>query len=154
MLAHKQKKLTEMVINRERFEGSIKILDELVTPESVKNEKMAFDKAFDTMYPKTGEIRKKLIKYNLRNDRVTPRLEKSKLHLIFEPKEGWFDKYPKTAGKRLAIVEGKKPQKPSLLTRFKNVFKSAKKLQEEKELKITAQKIDYDIMKIANAVKP
>lgn len=150
-LMHKSNKLLEMLLNKQRLVGSIEVLDELKTPESLKAEKMIFDKAFDSLYPKTGEVRKKLIKYNIRTDRVTPRLSKNDRHLIFEPKEGWLDKYPKTAGLRLAIIEGKKQQKPSILTRIKNIFKSAKTLKEEKNATLM---LDYSDIKIAKALKP
>ena len=150
-LTHKQIKLLEMHLNKQRLVGSTKMLDELRTPESLKAEKMIFDKAFDSLYPKTGEVRKKLITYNIRTNRVTPRLSKNDRHLIFEPREGWLYKYPKTAGLRFTIIEGKKPQKLGILTRIKNIFKSAKTLEEEKNATLM---LDYSDIKIAKAIKP
>ena len=153
ILMHKNTKLFEMEVNRIRLVTSPNLLD-CVAPENVQKEKEVFEAAFDTMYPKTGAIRKKLIKYNIRKDRVTPRFSKEKRHLLTEPKEGWFNKYPQTAGTRIEIMEGKKPEKPSLLTIIKNLFKSAETLAKEKEAKIEQQKKDYEKNKIAESFKP
>lgn len=150
-LKHSYSTINKLIINKIRLTAPLKILDKYNAPENLQKEKEAFDTAFDTMYPKTGEIRKKLIYYNIRKDRVTPRIAENKRHYITEPKEGWFEKYPKTASARLDILEGKKPEEPNTWTKIKNFFKSDKKLAKENEAKLEQRKKDYETDKLVRA---
>lgn len=151
---HKTNKYVKMLINHDRMTTPIEILDRPSLPEAIQKDKEAFDKEFDTLYPKTGQIRKNLIKYNIRKDKVTPRMPKEKRHYITMSDEELFSTDPNTGRLKLDIIEGKEPEKPSFMTTVKNLFKSKKRLNQEREAALEKRKEEYETDKLIRALSP
>ena len=149
---HKTNIYVKMLINHERMSGAVDILDNPGLPKSA--EKEAFEKEFNTLYPRTGAIRKKLIKYNIRKGgKTTLRMPKEKRHYVTMSDEELFSTDPNTGRLKLDIIEGKEPKKPSFIT-TKNLFKSKKRLNQERETAIEQRKEEYETDKLIRAISP
>lgn len=94
-------------------------------------EKIAFDKKFNELYPRTGRIRKNLIK-NLEECKVTKKTSwKSKV--IFAKTLDEYEKlYPKTIKVRMALIMDNRIKDNVVTPKLTNIFKKFKYLRKIK----------------------
>lgn len=90
-------------------------------------EKIAFDKKYYNLYPKTGKIREELIK-NLKKDKVTKSSWLRKI-AIAKPIEEYQKLYPKTFKTRVLLLMNNRIKEDIVTPKLTNIFKKLKYLR-------------------------
>ena len=81
-------------------------------------------------------------------------MPQEKRHYITMSDEELFSTDPNTGRLKLDIIEGKEPKKPSFMTTVKNLFKSKKRLNQEREAALKKRKEEYETDKLVRALSP
>lgn len=113
--------------------------------------KQEFDAVYKQMYPRTGHIRKNLIMYRIRMDRVTPKTDSADRRFILEPEAGWLATYNRTGYVRKQL---KKDDIPVKDMNFFQKLKYAKIFKYFGNKKNAEDYALYSMDKIAASIKP
>ncbi len=119
--------------------------------DKVKPLKQEFESLYHQMYPKTGKIREKLTKFNIRMDRVTPKFPKSERKYILEPEKGWANVYPRTASTRIMLIKANKPVKDM---NFFDKLKFSKIFKKSGEKQLHEYMYEYELTSLQMQLRP